>query len=98
MLNIAKTFLSHQPISLEVEKPRDGIEALLPQANVIFFSHHYAKAKGYANGRTLLEAMREKAPQAHMICTWGTEGAWYASPTSRFNTNPLKPFLRPSTP
>ncbi|AZR81857.1 PfkB family carbohydrate kinase [Thiomicrospira sp. S5] len=90
MLNIAKTFLSHQPISLEVEKPRDGIEALLPQANVIFFSHHYAKAKGYANGRTLLEAMREKAPQAHLICTWGTEGAWYASPDKPVQHQPIE--------
>lgn len=80
MLNIAKTFLSHQPISLEVEKPRDGIEALLPQANVIFFSHHYATAKGYADGETLLKAMQKIAPQSHLVCTWGKQGAWYASP------------------
>ncbi|MDG6777579.1 PfkB family carbohydrate kinase [Thiomicrorhabdus sp. zzn3] len=76
MLNIAKTFLTHQPISLEVEKPRDGIEALLPQANVIFFSHHYASAKGFENGETLLKTMQAQLPNSRLICTWGAQGAW----------------------
>lgn len=77
MLNIAKTFLTHQPISLEVEKPRDGIEALLPQANVIFFSHHYASAKGFENGETLLKTMQAQLPNSRLICTWGIQGAWF---------------------
>ncbi|MGC9385534.1 MAG: PfkB family carbohydrate kinase [Hydrogenovibrio sp.] len=80
MLNIAKTFLTHQPISLEVEKPRDGLEDLLPQANVIFFSHHYARAKGYQNGQDLLEAMKRLAPHSQLVCTWGSEGAWFCAP------------------
>ena len=79
MLNIAKTFLTHQPISLEVEKPRDGIEALLPQANLIFFSHHYASSKGFKDGETLLKAMQAQAPASNLICTWGTKGAWLCS-------------------
>lgn len=76
MLNIAKTFLSHQPISLEIEKPREDIEELLPQANLILFSHHYASAKGYENGESLLKAMQSELPNSHLICTWGAKGAW----------------------
>ncbi|WP_373018265.1 PfkB family carbohydrate kinase [Thiomicrorhabdus sp.] len=76
MLNIAKTFLSHQPISLEVEKPRDGIESLLAHANLIFFSHHYASAKGYQNGEELLKDMQSQLPNSNLVCTWGDQGAW----------------------
>ncbi|WP_178861240.1 PfkB family carbohydrate kinase [Thiomicrorhabdus cannonii] len=79
MLNIAKTFLTHQPISLEVEKPRDGIETLLPQANLIFFSHHYAKAKGHDSAESLLKAMQPQLPNSHLICTWGDQGAWFCT-------------------
>ncbi|MDX1795122.1 MAG: PfkB family carbohydrate kinase [Hydrogenovibrio sp.] len=79
MLNIAKTFLTYQPISLEVEKARDGIEELFSQANLLFFSHHYAQQKGYENGVDLLTDMRKLAPQSQMICTWGKQGAWYCS-------------------
>ncbi|WP_028486212.1 PfkB family carbohydrate kinase [Thiomicrorhabdus chilensis] len=76
MFNIAKTFLTHQPVSLEVEKPREEIEELLPQANLILFSHHYATAKGHDNGESLLKAMQSKLPNSHLICTWGAKGAW----------------------
>lgn len=80
MLNIAKTFLTHQPISLEVEKAREGLETLLPQANIIFFSHHYAKQNGYDSAEALLNKMKKQLPQATLICTWGTEGVWYCAP------------------
>ena len=83
MLNIAKTFLDDQPVSLEVEKARDGIEALFSQANLLIFSHHYAKQKGYEDGEALLTAMRELAPESHLVCTWGKQGAWFASAGSQ---------------
>ena len=74
MLNIAKTFLTYQPISLEVEKPRDGIEALFSSVNLLIFSHHYAKAKGFNNGQALLESL--ELPNVNIVCTWGSDGAW----------------------
>ncbi|WEJ63331.1 PfkB family carbohydrate kinase [Thiomicrorhabdus lithotrophica] len=74
MLNIAKTFLTYQPISLEVEKPREGIEALFSSVNLLIFSHHYAKAKGFKNGQALLESL--ELPSVNIVCTWGTDGAW----------------------
>lgn len=79
MLNIAKTFLTHQPVSLEVEKPREEIEALFTHANLVIFSHHYAQAKGFTDGQALLDAMQSQLPDTHMICTWGAEGAWYCT-------------------
>lgn len=88
MLNIAKTFLTYQPISLEVEKAREGIEALIPQANIVFFSHHYAKQKGYQTAESLLEAMRKVAPNAQLVCTWGKEGAWYCSSSGEIQHQP----------
>lgn len=74
MINIAKTFLTYQPISLEVEKPREGIETLFNSVNLIIFSHHYAKAKGFANGKELLESL--DLPNANLVCTWGEDGVW----------------------
>lgn len=82
MLNIAKTFLTKQPISLEVEKPRDGIEDLFSQANVLIFSHHYAQAKGFKDGNELLQHIKTLAPNSHLVCTWGNKGAWYAATNS----------------
>lgn len=75
MLNIAKTFLTHQPISLEVEKPREGIEALFSHAKLLIFSHHYAKAKGYENAETLLNDIHSQYPDQQLVCTWGDQGA-----------------------
>ncbi len=75
MINIAKTFLTHQPISLEVEKPREGIEAIFPNVNLIIFSHHYAKAKGFSDGQALLASLN--LPNVNLVCTWGDKGVWY---------------------
>lgn len=91
MLNIAKTFLSHQPISLEVEKPREGLEPLLPQANLLFFSHHYASAKGFEDGQSLLKHMQPQLPNSHLICTWGDQGAWYCSAGGTIEHVPAHP-------
>jgi len=75
MINIAKTFLTHQPISLEVEKPREGIEAIFPNVNLIIFSHHYATAKGFEDGLSLLQEL--DLPNVNLVCTWSDKGAWF---------------------
>jgi len=61
------------PISLEVEKPREGIEALFDEVDVLFFSRDYAEAKGFEHASALLETL----PRGVLAtCTWGSEGAW----------------------
>lgn len=62
-------------ISLEVEKPREGIEALLPWADVVLFSRVYARARGFEDGAAFLRAMRAHTP-AELVCAWGEHGAY----------------------
>ena len=61
------------PLSLEVEKPREGIEDLFEQADVLFFSHHYAREHGHADAPSLLRSLPRGIAAT---CTWGEQGAW----------------------
>lgn len=90
MINIAKTFLTHQPISMEVEKPREGIEALFSQVNLLLFSHHYAKAKGYDDAESFIKEMHRLAPNTQMVCTWGDQGAWCISNNGQLHHEPAQ--------
>lgn len=90
MLNIAKTFLTYQPTSLEVEKDRPDIESLFPLVKVIFFSHHYAKQKGHSCAADLLNEVKILAPKSSLICTWGKKGAWFMSPNGEIQHQPAK--------
>lgn len=61
------------PVSLEVEKPREGIEALFTQVDLLLLSRDYAQAKGYPDAATALRSL----PQGVIAtCTWGEAGAW----------------------
>ena len=61
--------------SLEIEKPRADIEALLALPNVVLCSRQYALARGYPRALDLLEALPHHAGQV-LCCAWGGEGAW----------------------
>jgi ketohexokinase len=84
--NIEETLLMMQrvrermpltPVSLEVEKPREGIEALFDQATVIIFSKAYAQARGYDDGEAFLREMHKVTPQSTTLyCAWGDEGGY----------------------
>jgi ketohexokinase len=77
MLNIAGCFLTHQPISLEVEKERDGIDNLLNKAHVIMFSQSFALGRGYKDAQCFLTAMQAlSSPDAKLFCGWGSVGAF----------------------
>lgn len=61
------------PVSLEVEKPRNGIETLFEQADLLLFSRGYAQARGFADAAAFLRSL----PQGVLAtCTWGPQGAW----------------------
>lgn len=72
----ARRRLTDQPISVEIEKTRPGIERLFAYADILLFSRGYASASGYARAEDLLTALRPRAPQAILICPWGETGAW----------------------
>src|SRR5690554_6694129 len=59
--------------SLEIEKPRDGIEALFELADWLFFSKHYAEATGHLSAESLLATLQDNYSAT---CTWGALGAY----------------------
>lgn len=61
------------PVSLEVEKPRAGIEALFEQVDLLLFSRDYATAVGCVDAAALLRA--HVPPGVPATCTWGDAGA-----------------------
>ncbi len=68
------------PISVEVEKPRPGVERLWPGADVLFFSRPFARARGFDDPEAFLAAVAREAPGALLVCTWGAAGAWARPP------------------
>lgn len=75
MLRRSHTQFPSLPRSLEIEKPRQGIEALFELADVLLFSRDYARAHGYDAPQDLLRSVRGSCPQADLYCTWGEQGA-----------------------
>lgn len=64
------------PCSVEVEKPRPGIEAVFAGATLLIFSRAYAGHHEFDTPHPFLLRMREQALQADLIVTWGNEGAY----------------------
>lgn len=62
--------------SLEIEKERDGIDALFPLADVLLFSRPFARGRGHDEALSLLRALHPRYPAATLVCAWGAAGAW----------------------
>lgn len=62
------------PCSLEIEKPRPGIEALFGLADALLFSRHYAERRGFASAPELLRAVAAEHPATPLFCAWGAQG------------------------
>jgi ketohexokinase len=60
--------------SLEIEKPRQGIEALFPLADILLFSRNYAVNQGYAQAGLFLQHMTGQFKELYLA--WGELGAW----------------------
>ncbi|KAI1312818.1 Ribokinase-like protein [Xylaria venustula] len=69
-------------VSVEVEKPgREGLENLVAEADVVFFSRSWAESKRYTGAEPCLHDQSAKARRgAHLFCTWGSQGAAHLSP------------------
>jgi len=63
------------PCSLEIEKPRDGIEDVLDQPDLLLLSRTYAGARGFATAAALLESLPRRRGQV-AYCAWGDAGGW----------------------
>ena len=91
MLAHAREHLVDQPISLEVEKVRDGLEALIPHADLVMFSRAYALAAGFADAASFLHDRQARHGAGWMTCTWGHEGAWAVDQYGEVSHAPAAP-------
>jgi ketohexokinase len=74
MLRYARASFPGVPVSVEVEKVREGIDQLFPCADVLLFSEGFAGRNKLAPERFLLE-IRRVAPRARLIVAQGARGA-----------------------
>lgn len=75
MLEFARERYPSLPRSVEIEKPRSGIESLFSRASVLLFSHHYVTHLGYSEAQTFLHTL-PPLPNTEKICAWGEKGAY----------------------
>jgi ketohexokinase len=67
------------PVSVEIEKPRDGIDALLSDADVLVFSRAYVQATlpdTTADPRAALHRLAERTDARLCLLPWGADGAY----------------------
>jgi len=83
MLRHARRQRPELPLSVEIEKPREGIERLREHADLLIYSRHYAlwllgaeAATAADAAATFLRRMQRQAPQADHVCSWGGHGAF----------------------
>ncbi|KAI0866229.1 Ribokinase-like protein [Xylaria cubensis] len=69
-------------VSVEIEKPgREGLDELVAEADVVFFSRSWAESNLYTSAEKCLRAQSAKARKgSHLFCTWGSQGAAGSSP------------------
>ncbi len=85
VMALKKVLVQRQPdrrqhVSIEAEKPRDGLETLFPFADIIMLSRPWAEAAGHDEPASLLRALKQQYPQQRFTCTWGQDGAWFSDP------------------
>lgn len=74
MLKLCKA--AGRPISLELEKPRDALEPLLPLADVLLISRPFAESQGFTSPQQCLQHFSQRFANAIISCSWGDQGAW----------------------
>jgi ketohexokinase len=75
MLALARRTAPAAALSLEIEKPRSGVETLFADADVLMFSHAYAAARGWADPVQFLDALGKEITGKSMVCGRGSAGA-----------------------
>ena len=76
ILRACRKQLVDQPVSLEIEKHRTGIECLFPLADIVIFSRDFVLKSEYKQPTDFLRAMRKITQNSILVCTWGDQGAW----------------------
>lgn len=80
--------------SLEVEKPRPGIETLFDGPDLLLFSRGYARSRGFDDGAAFIDRLAAGLPRATLTCAWGEAGAWGRAPGAGTLYQPAFPPVR----
>jgi len=91
MLAYARSIVTDQPISLEVEKEREGLDALWDYPDIIIFSRAFARGRGFEQPTAFLHEARLWAPQAILVLPWGDQGAWALTQKGELHHSPAFP-------
>lgn len=91
MLAHARHTQPHIPRSVEIEKPRGGIERLFAEATVLLFSRAFVRARGMEDPAAFLRDARFLAPHAALVLAWGEAGAWALGRDERLVHSPAFP-------
>lgn len=91
MVRRVREYHQDLPCSVEVEKPRPGIEAALSDATLLIFSRVYANHCGFDTPHSFLLRMHVQAPKADLIVTWGREGAYGLDRRGAIHHSPAHP-------
>jgi len=78
-------------ISLEVEKPREGIERLFAHADVLLFSRAYVESLGHADPGELFGRLRGEGVKGLLFAAWGDAGGWLDDGRSPAEHRPARP-------
>ena len=76
MLAHARENVIDQPISLEIEKVREGLEDCIALVDIVMFSQNYAQTCGFDDAKSFLQDRQQRHGNVWMTCTWGAQGAW----------------------
>lgn len=63
------------PLSVEIEKPRTGIETLISDSDLVLFSRVFARAMGFDNPIRFLDEY-QIAGDSRCVLGWGEQGAY----------------------
>jgi ketohexokinase len=88
MLRAARRAAVDQPLSLELEKPRMGLDAILPLADVLMFSRGWVRGGSVEDPEEFIWQAARQRPDQLQTLTWGHRGAWLAYRTDVFHCSP----------
>jgi ketohexokinase len=90
MLAHARSGFPGLPISLELEKPRDGIQDLLTHADLLLCSRGFSRHHGFDMPQPFLRWIQGQAPKANIVAAWGEAGAYAIGSSTEICHAPAK--------
>ena len=76
MLQMVRTAEPRARISVELEKPRPGIEVLFDGPDLILSGRAFAEARGFSDPHAFLEDLGRRTTAALCVLGWGAQGAY----------------------